>query len=88
MLLRFDILTDPDIDAVHAGIIPTPRPRPEGVSYMTPEILPEGDPANTEFFPVSDDGGGGSDGGSDGGGGGGKGGGKGGDKGNNGKKPA
>jgi hypothetical protein len=43
MLLRYDILTDDD-GRPQVGIIPTPIPTPDGVSYMTPEILPEGDP--------------------------------------------
>jgi hypothetical protein len=27
-------------------ITPTPNPTPDGVFFTTPEILPEGDPAN------------------------------------------
>jgi hypothetical protein len=28
------------------SITPTPNPTPDGVFFTTPEILPEGDPAN------------------------------------------
>ncbi|HUS96067.1 MAG TPA: multicopper oxidase domain-containing protein [Hyphomicrobiaceae bacterium] len=48
MLLRYDILNDRD--GTHATIIPTPNPTPDGVEYLTPEILPEGDPRNPEFI--------------------------------------
>ena len=48
MLSRYDILKDDD--SIHATIIPTPNPTPDGVEYLTPEILPEGDPRNPEFF--------------------------------------
>ncbi|MCC0008682.1 MAG: multicopper oxidase domain-containing protein [Hyphomicrobiaceae bacterium] len=54
MLLRYDILTDPNnpnVSQTHINIIPTPNPTAEGVVYLTPEVLPEGDPANPEFFP-------------------------------------
>ncbi len=55
MLLRFDILTDGNqpgssASVTHSGIIPTPNPTPDGVTYTVPEILPEGDPANSKFF--------------------------------------
>ncbi len=49
MLMRLDLLTNPD-GRPQAAIIPTPNPTPDGVTYVTPEILPEGDPANGEFF--------------------------------------
>ncbi|MFT5511301.1 MAG: hypothetical protein ACI89J_004402, partial [Hyphomicrobiaceae bacterium] len=42
MLLRFDVLKDDD--SIHAAIVPTPNPTPDGVTFLTPEILPEGDP--------------------------------------------
>ena len=48
MLLRFDVLKSDD--SVHAAIIPTPNPTPDGVEFLTPEILPEGDPRNPEFL--------------------------------------
>ena len=54
MLLRYDILKDDD--SVHASIIPTPNPTPDGVEYLTPEILPEGDPRNPEFLRTQDKG--------------------------------
>ncbi|MGI9421686.1 MAG: multicopper oxidase family protein, partial [Hyphomicrobiaceae bacterium] len=54
MLTRFDVLSDDD-DSVHAGIIPTPNPTPDGVEYLTPEILPEGDPRNPEFLRSQQD---------------------------------
>ena len=46
MLLRYDILTEEGGPGsqTHVTIIPTPNPQPEGVTYLTPEILPEGDP--------------------------------------------
>jgi FtsP/CotA-like multicopper oxidase with cupredoxin domain len=40
MLLRYDILTDAD-GRPQASIIPTPNPTPDGVEYLTPEVLPE-----------------------------------------------
>ncbi len=58
MLMRYDILTDPDNPAAsqtHISIIPTPNPTAEGVVYLQPEVLPEGDPANPEFFPQPGD---------------------------------
>ena len=55
MLMRYDILTDnPSASELHASIIPTPDPSPDGVTYRTPEILPEGDPLNPEFFGGDD----------------------------------
>lgn len=63
MLLRYDILTRNDggtgsvngPSQTHISIIPTPNPTAEGVVYLTPEVLPEGDPANPEFFQGGDD---------------------------------
>ena len=53
MLLRYQILTgtDPSIgdDALHAMVIPTPNPTPDGCTYTTPEILPEGNPFDPDF---------------------------------------
>lgn len=47
MLLRYDVMKDDD--SIHAAIVPTPNPTPAGVTFLTPEILPEGDPRNPEF---------------------------------------
>ena len=61
MLLRYDVLTDPNnpnVSQTHVAILPTPNPTAAGVVYLTPEVLPEGDPANPEFFPAPGDGGG------------------------------
>lgn len=44
MLMRYDVLTEGG--SLHSAIIPTPNPTPDGVEYLTPEILPEGDPTN------------------------------------------
>jgi hypothetical protein len=59
MLMRFDVLTDPDNpdnSQTHVNLIPTPRPTPEGVTYSTPEILAEGNPFDDGFkpFPPAD----------------------------------
>ncbi len=53
MLLRYDILTDPTngASATHVTIIPTPNPTPDGVEYLTPEVLPEGNPFDSNFDP-------------------------------------
>ena len=54
MLLRYDILTDPDnpdVSQTHVSIIPTPNPTPFGVTYVTPEVLPEGNPFDPAFDP-------------------------------------
>lgn len=58
MLARYDLLTDPanpNQSQVHTEIIPTPDPSPDGVTYVTPEILPEGNPFDQDFdpFPTS-----------------------------------
>ena len=57
MLLRYDILTEEGGPGsqTHVNVIPTPNPTPEGVVYLTPEILPEGDPSNPEFFEFFED---------------------------------
>ena len=47
MLLRYQILTDkdnPKSSNVHVDIIPTPIPSPDGCTYMTPDVLAEGNP--------------------------------------------
>jgi FtsP/CotA-like multicopper oxidase with cupredoxin domain len=47
MLLRYQVLTDkdnPKSSNVHVDIIPTPIPSPDGCTYMTPEVLSEGNP--------------------------------------------
>lgn len=57
MLLRYDVLTDPNnpnVSQVHTEIIPTPDPTPDGVTYVTPEILPEGNPFDPDFDPFPD----------------------------------
>lgn len=63
MLMRYDVLTDaanPKTSKTHVSIIPTPNPTPQGVTYVTPEILPEGNPFDPSFqsrpaFPASTD---------------------------------
>lgn len=57
MLMRYDILTDPNNpknSQTHISVIPTPNPTPDGVSYVTPEILPEGNPFDPDFDPNPD----------------------------------
>jgi FtsP/CotA-like multicopper oxidase with cupredoxin domain len=47
LLLRYQVLTDkanPKSSNVHVDIIPTPIPTPDGCTYMTPEVLAEGNP--------------------------------------------
>lgn len=47
MLFRYQILTDPTnpkSSNVHVDIIPTPIPSPDGVTYMMPDVLAEGNP--------------------------------------------
>jgi hypothetical protein len=47
MLLRYDLMrgnSNAGIDDVHITILPTPDPRPEGVTYVKSCYLPEGDP--------------------------------------------
>lgn len=54
MLLRYDILTDPNnprTSQTHVQVIPTPNPTPDGVTYVMPEILPEGNPFHPSFNP-------------------------------------
>ena len=41
MLMRYQILAE---SGSHAGLTPTPIPSPDGVTFLTPEILREGDP--------------------------------------------
>ncbi len=51
MLLRYQILTDkdnPKSSNVHVDIIPTPIPTPDGCTYMTPDVLAEGNPAGNQ----------------------------------------
>ena len=57
MLMRYDVLTDPNdprMPAHTASVAPTPDPQPEGVTYRTPEILPEGNPFDPNFEPFPD----------------------------------
>ncbi len=42
MLMRYQLLSDNG--EVHLAVSPTPIPTEDGVTFMTPEILPEGDP--------------------------------------------
>lgn len=54
MLMRYDILTDPanaKNSQMQTSIVPTPSPSPNGVTYVTPEILPEGNPFDRSFRP-------------------------------------
>ncbi len=56
MLMRYDILTDKNNtknSQMQTSIVPTPKPSPNGVEYVTPEILPEGNPFDPSFkrFP-------------------------------------
>ncbi len=54
MLVRFDVLTDPNnprSSQTHVQIIPTPNPTPDGVTYVMPEIMPEGNPFHRDFNP-------------------------------------
>jgi FtsP/CotA-like multicopper oxidase with cupredoxin domain len=45
MLLRYQVLRNDDgTGNPMVAVSPTPRPSPDGVEFMTPEILPEGDP--------------------------------------------
>jgi FtsP/CotA-like multicopper oxidase with cupredoxin domain len=54
MLLRYDVLTNPNNpknSQTHVQVIPTPNPTPDGVTYVMPEILPEGNPFHPSFNP-------------------------------------
>jgi FtsP/CotA-like multicopper oxidase with cupredoxin domain len=54
MLLRYDILTNPNNpnnSQTHVQVIPTPNPTPDGVTFVMPEILPEGNPFHPDFNP-------------------------------------
>ena len=51
MLLRYQVLTDkdnPKSSNVHVDIIPTPIPTPDGCTYMTPDVLAEGNPLGNQ----------------------------------------
>jgi hypothetical protein len=50
MLMRVQLLTGAP-GSPQAAVTSTPNPTPDGVYYTTPEILPEGDPRNRNFFP-------------------------------------
>jgi FtsP/CotA-like multicopper oxidase with cupredoxin domain len=60
MLMRHQLLTPPpgDPDFARTGSRPhwqvsnTPIPSPDGVTFKVPEILPEADPRNKQFFPI------------------------------------
>jgi FtsP/CotA-like multicopper oxidase with cupredoxin domain len=47
MLMRIQLLGDPNNPNVRSGMTMTPNPSPDGVFYSTPEILAEGDPRVT-----------------------------------------
>lgn len=54
MLMRMQLLTPKPGQPGYQNqpqyqITPTPIPSPRGISWKTPEILPEGDPNNPEF---------------------------------------
>jgi len=54
MLMRYDVLTDPNnkkTSQTHLQIIPTPNPTQDGVTYVMPEIMPEGNPFHPTFNP-------------------------------------
>ncbi|MEI8014177.1 MAG: putative Ig domain-containing protein [Nitrospira sp.] len=51
LLMRYQILTDkdnPKSSNVHVDIIPTPIPTPDGCTYMTPDVLAEGNPLGNQ----------------------------------------
>lgn len=65
MLLRYQLLSAPPGDPGYKGQpqwVPTrtPIPTPSGVRWKVPEILPEADPANSQFFTGTNSGSGGS----------------------------
>ena len=59
MLLRIQLLGDPNNPNVRSAITQTPNPTPDGVFFTTPEILPEGDPRLTPQAKASGGSGGG-----------------------------
>lgn len=50
MLMRIQLLTQRAGQEAQSTITMTPLPTPEGVKWMRPELLPEGNPANAQFF--------------------------------------
>jgi FtsP/CotA-like multicopper oxidase with cupredoxin domain len=46
LLMRIQLLTGVP-GSPQTAVTPTPNPSPDGVTFTTPEILPEGDPRNT-----------------------------------------
>lgn len=57
MLLRYDILTADDGSGSsqhHINVIDTPDPQPGGVTYRSPEILPEGNPLDPGWVDGED----------------------------------
>ncbi|THJ10924.1 MAG: copper oxidase [Nitrospira sp. CG24C] len=51
LLMRYQVLTDkdnPNSSNVHVDIIPTPIPSPDGCTYMTPDVLAEGNPLGNQ----------------------------------------
>jgi hypothetical protein len=60
MLLRYQILTDrdnPKSSNVHVDIIPTPIPTQDGCTYMTPDVLVEGNPLGNTVMVSQNNGG-------------------------------
>jgi FtsP/CotA-like multicopper oxidase with cupredoxin domain len=54
MLLRYQVLkNDNGTGDPFVGVSMTPNPTPDGVQFMTPEILPEGDPRTLTFRTVA-----------------------------------
>ncbi|MGR3498172.1 MAG: multicopper oxidase family protein [Limimaricola soesokkakensis] len=52
MLARYDVLTDPTDpkqSKYHVSVVPTPNPTKYGVTFVDPEILPEGNPFDRDF---------------------------------------
>ncbi len=51
LLMRYQVLTDkdnPKSSNLHVDIIPTPIPSPDGCTYMTPDVLVEGNPLGNQ----------------------------------------
>ena len=59
MLMRIQLLGDAGNPNVRSALTMTPNPSPDGVTYTTPEILPEGDPRVTPPAAAATSGGGG-----------------------------
>ncbi|WP_245296879.1 MULTISPECIES: multicopper oxidase domain-containing protein [Rhodomicrobium] len=60
LLMRYQVLkADNGSGDPFVGVSLTPNPTPDGVTFLTPEILPEGDPRSATFQKVTDNSGGG-----------------------------